>query len=95
MIAQACSDCVEKVSQGRESMKALILGHVMAHELGHLLLGAGSHSATGLMHVPWHKKELEMVAQGSLLFTSWEGEKMRQQVLSRLGDQRWAQAARK
>jgi hypothetical protein len=29
------------------------LGHVMAHEVGHLLLGAHSHSRTGLMSADW------------------------------------------
>jgi len=66
----------------------------MAHELGHLLLGIGSHGATGLMHVPWHHKELENVAQGALLFTSSEGEKMRRQVSVRLEGQASMQASR-
>jgi hypothetical protein len=30
------------------------LGHVMAHEVGHLLLGAHSHSQDGLMSADWH-----------------------------------------
>jgi hypothetical protein len=85
MMAQACWHCVERLAEGRKAMQGVILGHVLAHELGHLLLGRGSHAATGLMHVPWHKQELERVAQGSLLFTSWEAAKMRSQVSARLG----------
>ncbi len=80
MLAQVCWRCVEELAKGREVMQGVILGHVVAHELGHLLLGIGSHAPTGLMHVPWHKKELECVAQGSLVFTPWEGERMRQQI---------------
>lgn len=82
-VAQVCAHCCEELAKGNESMYAAVLGHVMAHELGHLLLGTGSHGATGLMHVPWDKKELKSIAQGSLLFTSWEGEKMRRQVSAR------------
>lgn len=85
MIAQVCWYCVEKLAKGHEAMQGVILGHVIAHELGHLLLGIGSHGAAGLMHVPWHKRELESVAQGSLPFMSWEAEKMRRQVSARLG----------
>ncbi len=59
----------------------------MAHELGHLLLGVNSHAPTGLMHVPWYKKELDSIAQGSLLFTSWNGDRMRRQLLARLQGQ--------
>jgi hypothetical protein len=84
MIAQVCSHCVEKLAKGREPAYASILGHVMAHELGHLLLAARNHLGAGLMHAPWYKKELERVAQGSLLFTSCEGEKMRRQVSARV-----------
>lgn len=84
MIAQVCAHCSEELAKGREAMYALILGHVMAHELGHLLLGVGNHAATGLMHVPWYKKELESIDQGSLRFGSREGEKMRGQVSARL-----------
>ena len=84
MIAQVCAHCSEELAKGSETMYAAILGHTMAHELGHLLLGAGSHGATGLMHVPWYKKELGSVTQGALMFTSREGDKMRRQVLARL-----------
>jgi len=94
MIAQVCAHCSEELAKGSEVMYAAILGHVMAHELGHLLLGAGSHGSTGLMHVPWYKKELENVAQGALLFTSREGERMRRQVSDRLREQVSMQASR-
>lgn len=73
----------EELAKGREKTHAVLLGHLMAHELGHLLLGAGSHSASGLMHVPWQKKELELVSQGSMFFTPWQAEQMRKQVRQR------------
>ena len=84
MVAQVCAHCAEELAKEGASSYAVILGHVMAHELGHLLLGAGGHAATGLMHVPWYKKELESIAQGSLVFTSWQGDTMRRQVSTRL-----------
>ena len=94
MTAQVCAHCCEELAKGDQTLHAAVLGHVMAHELGHLLLGIGSHGATGLMHVPWHHKELENVAQGALLFTSSEGEKMRRQVAVRLEGQASMQASR-
>ncbi len=93
-IAQVCAHCSEELAKGSESMYAAMLGLVMAHEMGHLLLGAGSHSASGLMHVPWQKKALESVAQGTLVFTPREGERMRQQVFARLRGQEPMQASR-
>lgn len=83
MIAQVCAHCSEKLAHGDKAMHGVILGHLMAHELGHLLLGIGSHSASGIMHTPWQSRELESAAQGSLLFTSREGGKVRRQVVAR------------
>jgi hypothetical protein len=36
------------------------LGHVMAHEVGHLLLGTHSHAPTGLMAVSWRPLETHL-----------------------------------
>jgi hypothetical protein len=36
------------------------LGHVMAHEVGHLLLGGHSHAPTGLMTVSWYPLETRL-----------------------------------
>jgi hypothetical protein len=54
-----------------------LLGCVVAHELGHLLLGTASHSSTGLMSAVWQDPELRLVVRGNLLFTGDEGERMR------------------
>jgi len=84
MIAQVCALCSEELAKGDTAMYGVILGHVMAHELGHLLLGAGCHAPTGLMHVPWYKKDFESMAQGALRFTAWEGVKIRREVCARM-----------
>jgi len=54
-----------------------LLGCVVAHELGHLLLGSASHSSTGLMSAVWQDPELRQVVRGNLLFTGDEGEHIR------------------
>ena len=82
-----------ELAKGREKTEAVILGHLMAHELGHLLLGVGGHSANGLMHVPWRKKELELVSQGSMFFMPWQAEQMRTQVAARLASEEARQSA--
>ena len=64
--------------------RALILGHAMAHEVGHLLLGAGSHSPSGIMRAPWRRTELQQAATGILHFTDGEARRMRQQIHARL-----------
>lgn len=93
-IVNVYSHRAKELAKGREKSHAVILGHLMAHELGHLLLGVGSHSASGLMHVPWRKKQLELISQGSLFFTPWQAEQIRAQVAARIADERAAETAR-
>ncbi len=80
-----CAECVEKLARGDESRLAAILGCMMAHELGHLLLGQGSHAATGIMHAPWSHKELEQATAGNLTFLPWQVQRIRVEIQSRTG----------
>jgi hypothetical protein len=59
-----------------------LLGYVVVHELGHLLLGKNSHSAQGLMRAKWEVAELREAAKGNLLFSKSEAERMRAKYLS-------------
>ncbi len=78
--AFVCAECIEALAHGVESRLAGILGCMMAHELGHLLLGRGSHSAAGIMHVPWGHKELDQAAAGTLNFLRSEVRRMRTEL---------------
>ncbi len=60
-----------------EVARTLILGHVMAHEIGHLLLGEGSHSSSGIMCFPWRPRVLARMAKGQLHFSEKQAKKMR------------------
>jgi hypothetical protein len=60
-----------------------LLGAVMAHEIGHLLLSANSHSAVGLMRTKWSAEEFLAIQEHSLHFTSWESKKIRRAVTVR------------
>jgi hypothetical protein len=51
-----------------------VLGHVVAHELGHLLLRRGAHSAAGLMRADL---DTTLAVQGRLLFTEAEARAIR------------------
>jgi hypothetical protein len=46
-----------------------LLGHVMAHEMGHLLLPYGAHSIAGLMRPAWDRSQVRAAAEGLLTFT--------------------------
>jgi hypothetical protein len=52
------------------------LGSVMAHELGHLLLGSNSHSGMGIMRARWQNEDLRRLSRGSLVFTNEQADRM-------------------
>jgi hypothetical protein len=84
IVANVFAYDAEQLANRRSLRQGVILGHLVAHELAHLLLGPGSHSSTGIMHVPWHLKELEIIAQGRMWFTPAEAGHMRTNVRVRV-----------
>jgi hypothetical protein len=60
-----------------------ILGSVIAHEIGHLILGLNSHSDTGIMQKRWERKQLRLMMTGSLLFTPSQGKLMQAEMQRR------------
>jgi hypothetical protein len=82
-IGAYCSVYYGKLASGRYVPgKADLLGFVIAHELGHLLLGAGSHSAKGIMQANWGAEALRAASHGNLFFTTEQTVAIR----SRLGN---------
>ena len=65
--------------------RAEILGYVMAHEVGHLLLGLNSHSQTGVMRAHWQPDDLRRAAKGDLLFTAEQAVLMRSHLVATEG----------
>ena len=59
-----------------------ILGSVLAHEVGHLLLGSNAHSREGIMQAHWQAEQLDHIAKGQMRFTKEQSGKMRARVES-------------
>jgi len=57
-----------------------VLGHVIAHELGHILLGPGAHSRSGIMRA---SLDLEWLRIGGLWFTASEARAIREKLARR------------
>jgi hypothetical protein len=76
---------VQDLQQQGGASASSVLGHVLAHEIGHLLLGTNSHSATGIMRAQWYAEELRAAGMGDLLFSPEQGQRIREQVRSFLG----------
>jgi hypothetical protein len=64
----------------------VLLGDAITHELGHLLLGSGSHSPTGIMCGQWDRNYLRLALMGRQLFTPQQSALLRVNVLLRNGE---------
>jgi len=67
----------------RELSAGQMLGHAIAHEIGHHLLGDNSHAPQGIMVAKWKKRDLRRMAKGDLLFTGQELKRIQETVKSR------------
>lgn len=63
-----------------------VLGHVLAHEVGHMLLGA-NHSSKGIMRGEWGRDDLKLMAVGILDFSNDQAAQLRAILLRRAAQQ--------
>ena len=66
-------DRVTDFSKRQQLTFERVLGAVIAHELGHLLLGETEHPNAGLMHGCWTRRELVAIECALLEFSDTEG----------------------
>ena len=69
------------------------MGHILAHEIGHLLLGFSSHAQRGIMSALWEQNELIQAEQGAFNFHKAQARKMRKQLQARVEHDRSLEAA--
>jgi hypothetical protein len=72
-------DRIQELAQRRRLGPAL-LADVMAHEIGHLLLGSTSHSASGIMCAHWNYEQLRNVSEGAMAFVPAQSRIMRDRL---------------
>lgn len=65
-----------------------LLGHAVAHEIGHLLLGPGSHTEAGLMDAAWGPEDLVTMGKVEMFFTPQQSERMRAEARLRIEKER-------
>lgn len=75
---------IQNLAKGRGLLESAVLGLVMAHELGHLLLGTDSHSADGIMSESLLHGAFREAEKGLFpFFTAKQAQRMRSRLLER------------
>ncbi len=74
-------DRIQQLAEKRR-LAPTLLGHVLAHEIGHLLMRSTSHSISGIMSGRWTGDELRRISEGAMLFTALESSVMRDRLLA-------------
>jgi hypothetical protein len=71
---------VKQMSNRHSQPTGSLLGHVIAHEIGHLFLPPNPHVLSGIMQ---EDLDLRLVASASLWFTPGQGRTIRRNVIAR------------
>lgn len=74
------ADRIESVSRNTVAIFYRVLGHALAHELGHVLLRSQSHDPTGLMKGIWSRSDWQRAAVTTLTFTPAQANRVRQSL---------------
>jgi hypothetical protein len=84
-LATLLYDRVELAAQSLDDVSMpVLLGYLMAHELGHLLLGPDAHARTTIMACPWDTTEFRVLRRGQLRFNRHQATKLRSNVANRI-----------
>jgi hypothetical protein len=71
-------------SDGAEFEISIILGCVIAHEVGHLLLGSNSHTDSGIMRGHWERGQIRQAMTGALQFTPEQAKSIQAETQTRM-----------
>ena len=85
-------DRVEALAGQAQVDSGRLLGHTIAHEIAHLLLGTASHTHAGLMRARWLTPELQRDWPLDWRLSAPEGARMRWRLLVRAAASRSARA---
>jgi hypothetical protein len=80
------ADRVEMASSSSLASFYRVLGHALAHELGHVILRSTAHESSGLMKGVWSKSDWQLAAVGLVPFNLDQAKNMTQALL-RIGSE--------
>lgn len=82
-VAHLLYPAIERKARDGQTGISTVLGAVMAHEIGHLLLNSNDHSPTGVMSAVFEFTQIAEAARGHLLFTASQAARIRSRVTLR------------
>jgi hypothetical protein len=77
-------DRIAESARTSQSSRSAVLGYLMAHEIGHLLLGVNAHQPYGVMRRAWKIGDFRAAERGELLFSEEQASKIRAEVARRV-----------
>ncbi len=80
-------ECLELLPRAEGLLPSFILGILMAHEIGHLLLPGKDHSPEGIMRPQMRDKDWRLAVVGALVFTADQPGRIRSEVIRRTGSE--------
>jgi hypothetical protein len=83
----------EMIQQQHIADRSDILGHAMAHEIGHILSRIENHSPTGLMRANWQREDFQAMVRRRLNFDCGQAARIREEVARRARQQAISQLA--
>jgi hypothetical protein len=75
--ARVFDDRIQDAARRENRTHAVVLAHVIAHEIGHVLLRTNAHSGGGLMSARWTAFEYSHIARSFMFFTADQSRSMR------------------
>jgi hypothetical protein len=87
VLATVYVDRVRRLARDLRIDQSALLGHTLAHEIGHLLLATNKHGASGLMREIWSAKELRGWRANDWLLHSFDAAAIRQRLARSHSDQ--------
>jgi hypothetical protein len=81
VLATIFADRVHAMARASASDAGMLLGAVLAHEIGHMLLGTNDHAGAGLMRARWSVAEIRRHRPADWAFSPDEASAMRSNLM--------------
>jgi hypothetical protein len=78
------ADRVQDKLRSAPRLWAVLLAHVLVHELAHVMQGTDYHSPSGIMKANWSNADYDLMCANQLGFTDWDGKVIHGALAARL-----------